>query len=120
MKPDTVISIQPYFKIHQGKRDDFASSFADFVNKSKTEENMVFYNFAVKDDVVFCREGYKDGESVLAHLANVDELFKKALTMSDLIKLEVCGPPSELEKVKEALTPLGAEFWALESVGVRH
>ena len=95
------------------------ASFADFVSKTETEDGMVFYNFAVKDDVVFCREGYKDGESVLAHLANVDEPLKNALSMSDLTKLEVCGPPAELEKVRDALTPLGAEFWELQAVGVR-
>lgn len=82
---------------------------------------MVFYSFAVnnKDDVAVCREGYKDGESVLAHLANIDALLKQALSMSDLIKLEVIAPPAELEKIKEALTPLGAEFFELQSGGVR-
>ena len=59
-----------------------------------------------------CRESYGDAEGVLCHLGNVDVPLKAVLAgPADLDHLEVHGPASEIEKLKPALGPLGAQFF---------
>jgi len=72
---------------------------------------MINYGFMTCGDLTACRESYVDGESLLAHLANVDAPFKAALTHATIHRLECYGPKSELDKVRKALTPLGCVFF---------
>lgn len=119
MKEDTIINFQPYFKIHEGKKEEFLAMLPTFVETTKSEEGMVYYGFALNDEHIFCREAYKNADAVLAHLGNVDALLKKALAISDLVKLEVSGPPAELERLKEPLAPFSPAFYELLSGGIR-
>lgn len=60
-----------------------------------------------------CREGYQDAGGVLAHLENVGALFKEALKIADLTRLEVHGPERELKKLRGPLAELKPQFFAL-------
>lgn len=114
MKPDTVVSLHPYFKIHRGKIDAFKALCQRFVEKTKTESGCLYYSFTFNGDLVYCREGYVDAAALLHHGENVGALIQEALTISDLARMEVHGPAAELEKLRQMLTPLNAEFFALE------
>ncbi len=109
------VSLHPYFKVHPGKLEAFKASLPAFVEKAKTENKNLFYDFTINGDEVFCREGYVDAEGVLAHLANVDALLKEAMQIADLIRVELHGPAGELEQLKGPLAQLKPAWFVRES-----
>ena len=79
-------------------------------------KRVVFSNeFTINGDEVFCREGYVNAEALLAHLENVGAMLAQALTMADLIRIEVHGPAAELAKLKEPLAHLKPAWFELHS-----
>jgi hypothetical protein len=52
------------------------------------------------------REAYVDAEGLLEHLTSVGPMMQEPLTIADLTRLEVHGPATELDKLKDRLTPL--------------
>ena len=111
---DTCCTIVPYFKMKEGKLDAFKALCDRFVEKTHQEPKCLYYGFSFNGDQAFCREGYKDGEGVLAHLENVGSILEEALKISDLTKLEIHGPEAELAKLREPLAKLKPEFVVLE------
>jgi hypothetical protein len=74
---------------------------------------MLFYQFTVDGDEIFSREGYTDAEGVLTHLDNISALLAETLTMSDLTRVEVHGPATELQKLKKPLAHLNPAWFAI-------
>src|SRR5436190_462520 len=108
------VSLHPYFKVHAGKLDAVKAGFPRFVEKTATENKNLFYEFTANGDEMFCREGYTDAEGVLAHLENIGALLAEMLTMVDLTRFEVHGPPAELEKLKAPLAHLNPAWFTIE------
>src|ERR1043166_3720310 len=108
------VSLHPYFKVHAGKLEQFQAGFPAFAELTKSEPRNLFYEFTVNGDEVFCREGYADAEGLLAHLDNVGTLLAEAMTIADLVRIEVHGPVSELEKLKQPLAHLNPAFFRLQ------
>jgi quinol monooxygenase YgiN len=111
------VSLHPYFKVHPGKLEAFKAGLPGFVEKTKTEEKNLFYDFTINGDEALCREGYIDADGLLAHLANVDALLKEALKIADLTRLEVHGPSNELDKLKEPMAEL-KPAWFVRECGI--
>jgi quinol monooxygenase YgiN len=109
------VSLHPYFKTHPGKLEAAKSVFAQFVDKTATEEDNLFYGFTVNGDEIFCREAYESAEGLLAHLQNVEAPLAEMLTVADLIRVEVHGPAEELEKLKAPLAHLNPVWFTLET-----
>jgi len=109
------VSIHPYFKVHPGKLDAARALLPKFIAKTTTEPKCLYYEFTSREDVVFCREGYVDAEGTLAHLANVGEILDEMLKLSDVIRLEIHGPATELEKLKAPLAAYNPEYFAYEA-----
>ncbi|MEY2560175.1 MAG: hypothetical protein QOG51_590 [Verrucomicrobiota bacterium] len=107
------VTIHPYFKVHPGKLDAFKAAFPAFIEKTKTEERNLFYEFSVNGDDVFCREGYLGAEGLLAHLDNVGALLAEAFQIADLTRLEIHGPAEELDKLRGPLAHLKPEWFTL-------
>jgi quinol monooxygenase YgiN len=105
------VTLHPYFKVHPGKLEAFKAGFSAFVEKTANERKNLFYGFTVNGDEVFCREGYADADGLLAHLENIGALLAEALKIADLTRLEVHGPASELEKLKEPLAHLNPAWF---------
>lgn len=112
--PDNCCTLVPYFKIHEGKLEEMRRMCEQFVEKTRTEAKVLFYGFSFNGDQMHCREGYQDAEGLLVHLENVGELFKQALTIADLTRLEVHGPERELAKLRAPLAGLKPQFFTLE------
>src|SRR3954467_14023139 len=110
------VSLHPYFKVHPGKMENFCEGFPVFAELTKSEPKNLFYEFSLNGDEVFCREGYMDAAGMLAHLDNVGAPLAKAMTIADLIRLEVHGPAAELEKLKEPLAHLKPEWFEIAEV----
>jgi len=108
------VSLHPYFKVHSGKLDAFKAGFVAFVEKTASEDKNLFYEFTVNGDEVFCREGYSDAQGLLAHLENVGALLADALKMADLIRLEVHGPRSELDQLREPMAHLHPAWFVVD------
>ncbi len=107
------VSLHPYFKVHRGKLAKVKAGFPRFVEKTAIEEKVLFYEFSVSGDEIFCREGYTDAEGVLAHLDNIGPLVAEMLTLADLPRVEVHGPATELEKLKQPLAHLNPAWFAI-------
>jgi quinol monooxygenase YgiN len=86
----------------------------EFAAKTRNETGNLFYEFSINGDEVFCREGYVNAEALLEHLDNVSAMLAQALTMAELIRLEVHGPATELQKLKEPLAHLNPAWFALQ------
>jgi quinol monooxygenase YgiN len=109
------VSLHPYFKVHPGEVDAVKASLPQFVEKTATEKQNLFYEFTMNGDELFCREAYETAEGLLAHLDNVGALFAETLKIADLIRLEVHGPAEELQKLKEPMAHLKPTFFELVS-----
>jgi len=111
---DNNVSIHPYFKVNEGKMDEFKAICEEFIAKTQPEKACLYYGFSFTEDVVHCREGYVGGEGLLAHIENVGEIIAKALEISELVRCEIHGSAEELAKVKGPLADLGATYYTLE------
>jgi len=80
---DTCCSLVPYFKVAPGQLPKFRSLCEQFVAKTQPEPSCLYYGFSFLGDHVHCREGYRDADGVLAHLANVDAILREALTIAE-------------------------------------
>ncbi|TYQ23785.1 hypothetical protein PseudUWO311_21550 [Pseudanabaena sp. UWO311] len=111
---DTGCSIVPYFKIAEGKTEEFKAICDRFVEKTKTEPKCLYYRFSFWEDVAHCREAYADAEGLLFHLENVGNILNEALQIAELIQLEIHGCEAELAKLREPLAALNPKFFVLE------
>ncbi|CAE7816251.1 unnamed protein product [Symbiodinium sp. CCMP2456] len=115
---DTHVTIVPYFTVPEGKMDEFKAGFPKFYEGTRAgTSECIYYGFCVHENKVFCREGYKSAAGVLAHLGDVKEALDAAVGIvgPSGLDLSVMGPAAELEKLKEAMGPLGAKFWELDT-----
>lgn len=112
---DTVCTLVPYFQVQEGKLDAFKALGEQMVDRTRSEDGVVFYGFSFSGQQAHCREGYQDADGVLAHLGNVDALLKQALAISSIERLEVHGPASEVEKLREPLSGLNPTFFVMEN-----
>ena len=110
---DTCCTIVPYFKISPENLPAFEKLTAQFIAKTQTEPKCLYYGFSFCDDQAFCREGYIDAEGVLAHLENVGPILQEALRISELTRLEIHGPETELAKLRGPLAALNPAFFTL-------
>ena len=113
----TAVSLHPYFQIHPGKIEEFTANFPAFIERTSAEEGCLYYDFTLNGDEAFCREAYVDGDAALHHLQNVDDLLKKALSISTLTRLEIHGPEAELAKMRAPLVGL-APAWFVHQGGL--
>jgi len=110
-----IVSIHPYFKVHEGKLSDFKDLLPRFIGATATEEKCCWYDFTICGDIVHCREAYEGAEGLLAHVANVEALIGEALGISELLRLEVHGAPDELGKLQGPLSELNPDYFEFHS-----
>lgn len=108
------VSLHPYFKVHSGKMETVKALLREFVAQTSTEEKALYYEFTISGEMVFCREAYVGAEGVLTHLANVGALLDRMLTLSEVTRLEIHGPASELEKLKAPLGKFNPTWFTYE------
>ena len=117
-KTDTCCTLVPYFEVQEGQLSAFKALGPQFVERTRTEPGCLHYAFSFSGNTAHCREGYVNGEAVLAHLQNVGELLGQALKIAKITRLEVHAPASEIEKLRGPMSSLGPQFFALE-LGIR-
>jgi quinol monooxygenase YgiN len=115
---DRAVSIHPYFKVLDGKMDEFKQFCERFVSMATTEPSCLYYGFSFSGNQVHCREGYDDAEALLAHLANVGPLLQEALKIAEITRLEVHGVEEELAKLVTPLSGFNPTYFTLQ-YGIR-
>ena len=115
---DRAVSIQPYFKVLDGKMDEFKALCEQFVSKTATEPKCLYYGFSFHENDVHCREAYEGAEGLLTHLDNVRSLLKEAMQIAKVTRLEVHGVEEELAKLVEPLSGLKPTYFTLQ-YGIR-
>jgi len=115
MNPSSIVSIHPYFTPHEGRFAVFIAMLPEFVERTRREEDVLFYDFTVCEPQIFCREAYSGGEGALAHLENVADLLGRALEIAELTRLEIHGDAAELDKMREPLADLPVKWFVLEA-----
>lgn len=111
--PDLVCTLVPYFEVAEGRMDEFRALGPRFVARTRQEPGCAHYAFSYQAPFAHCREGYIDGEAVLAHLSNVGDILNEALTMARIIRLEVHGPAAELDRLRGPLAALNPTYYTL-------
>jgi len=115
---DRVVSIHPYFRVSDGKIDEFKDLCEQCMSVTAQEPKCLYYGFSFNGHDVHCREAYQDAEGLLTHLANVDTLLNKALKIAQVTRLEIHAIPEELAKLTEPLAKLAPTYFTLE-YGIR-
>lgn len=111
--PDRAVSVHPYWRVPDGKMDQFKDLCQRFVSAVSKESKCIYYGFSFNGDEVFCREAYDGADGVLEHLANVAPLLKEALEIAQITRIEVHGPDEELSKLKQPLLHLRPIYFTL-------
>merc|ERR1712187_864796 len=111
---DSVVTLAPYFKIKNDER--IKGIWQEDHNRFAHKEDYGHYAFCfTEDNRAHCREAYPNAEKVLQHLADVDAPLKAVLNgPAELERLEVHGPEAEVDKLRDALSPLGCLFYVAE------
>ncbi len=117
--PSRVVSIHPYFRVKPGKLAEAKARLAEFVSKTSEETGNLYYDFTLRDDVVFCREAYEGADGLLKHLENVGPILGEFLKLAEVIRVEVHGSATELERLKAPLGGLNPEWFVFECGVVR-
>ena len=119
---DLHVSFRTIFTVPEGKMGEFQAGFSDFYKKTSAGTaktgRCLYYGFAVNENTVICREGYKNSKDILDHSTEVEQEFGQAMSMvggmQSGLKLEVFGPEAELKKLKVILEPFNTKFYYLD------
>merc|ERR1712118_440338 len=115
---DTTVAFTPFFTIKD------AGNFFEICNRCieqvKSESHCLGYGFSVcagpYQNMAFCREAFLNAEGVIAHLHNIEVLFKEGLCKyGELVSLQIHGPKEELDKLREEpmIQEMAPEFYEL-------
>ena len=88
-----VVSIHPYFKIHEGKEEQVKALLPAFIAKVEEEEAALYYDFTMNGDELFCREGYVGAEGALAHVENVGPELDQLFQLVEITRIEYMDRP---------------------------
>lgn len=106
---DETLSVLVYWTIRDYAK--FLAGVKDFQRLTRQEEKVKYYGFCMFGARAICREGYDCAEGFLDHLRNVDGPLKAAMEVADVGRVEVHGPITEVEKLREPLSGFPAVFW---------
>ena len=96
---------------------EFQKHFSSFYEKVKAgtgcgSGECLYYGFAIRENKVFCREGYRNAQGALKHIQEVKDSLDAAVGIvgEGGLEISVIAPKSQLEILKGPLTPLGTKF----------
>ncbi len=113
---DTTVTMHPYLKVSNENLESFKRLAQDLLETTRGEMGCLYYGFSYSDGEAFCREGYKNAESLLAHLDNVEDLLQRINQIAEVFRLEVHGPEEEINKLRTSLSlkKINPKYYVLE------
>ena len=106
--PDSHISVRAFFPVPEGKLEEIKSYFAKCYEITRAGTGAtgkcLYYGFAIYENTVLVREGYKCWDDLLAHISEINSELTQFISMvgSDF-HADIFGLEAELEKLKEPL-----------------
>ena len=94
--------------------DEFLDLCEKFAEATSTESGCLWYDFTRSGEIIHCREAYNGAEGLLAHAENVNSIIGDALSISDLIRLEIHASADEIVKLKEPFADLNPEYYEFQ------
>ena len=70
---DTTVTMHPYLKVSNENLESFKRLAQDLLETTRGEMGCLYYGFSYSDGEAFCRVGYKNAESLLAHKVQKSE-----------------------------------------------
>jgi hemoglobin-like flavoprotein len=116
MADDTVCSIHPYWFVREPEAFKKLLYDAHQGMKRNAEAERAHHcdvSFEPASGEASCRGAYADAEGLLAHFEGQQRAYVSP-PGGQLARLQVQAPPSEVEKLRPRLGPLGAEFFVTE------
>ena len=114
MPRENIVSIHPYFRVKPGKMAEARGFLTQMVVRTTAETANLYYDFTINGDVVFCREAYVGADGLLKHIENVGPILAEFLKIADVLRVEIHGAASSLEKLKGPLADLKPEWFVFE------
>jgi len=117
-KPDTSVSIHPYFKVSEEKWDAFVATHPEYYKLVKANEpdcHMYCFSHNKEAGIVFNRESYKNAEALLNHIENTKPANEIADGLFESVDLEIHGPAAELEKLESVAKEIGARVFVADA-----
>jgi hypothetical protein len=109
---DTQVTLHPYFEVVD--RENFQKFAQQCTEISKNESMCNYYGFTFCGNAAFCRQSYTCAEGLLAHLQNIDVVFREGLLAhGNLVRMEVHGIKDEIDKLREPMAELNPDFYEL-------
>ncbi len=108
---DKSCTIMPYFKVLGGDLDNFKKLCGYWFEETNKEPDCLSCDFSFNGNIVHFREIYKNADAVLNHFDNIGDLLFEALTIAQLIRLEIHGSEEELAKLRQPLANMHPQFF---------
>ena len=112
--PSQVVSIHPYFRVRAGHMDQAKVLLRRFVEATQPDPACLYYDFTIREDVVHCREAYVGADGLIGHLGQVGGVLEEFLKIAELVRLEIHGAASELEKLQGPFGHMSPEWFVFE------
>ena len=89
---DIVVSIHPYYKVLEEDLETFRKLANDLIETTRGDMGCLYYGLSFASNEFFCREAYKNAETLLAHLDNISDLRERLNKIASISRLEIHGP----------------------------
>ena len=111
---DAAVSVHTYFMISKENLEAFKQLADDLIETTRGEMGCLCYGFFFADGEANCNESYKNGEAVIAHLSNVEDLVQRVIRISEIKRLEVHGSEQQISKLLFPLKEFSPKYYFLE------
>jgi len=107
---DTTVSVM----IHWTIRNYFAfvKPCIEFQELTKLEVGVKYFGFSLDESKAVYREGYVSAEACLTHLDHTRAAFQAAQQAADIDKIEIHGPKSQVDKLRDFFKSFPVSFWS--------
>lgn len=109
-----ICTIHPYFTIFD--EEAAKNIMKKCVEITKDEPGCLYYGWTRCGNKIFCREGYVDGDAIVAHIENAGGLVGRLIAEgAKLEEISFHGPQAELDKTRELAKKFNASLMMKDS-----
>ncbi len=109
------VLIHTCFQVSEMYIDTFKSLSENLIESTRGEMGCLFFSFSFNKREAFWLESYKDAQSLMAHISNVDDLTSRISKISKIKEQNIHAPLSQLDLIKEFLVEGKANLFPMES-----
>jgi quinol monooxygenase YgiN len=110
---DNSCIIGTYFKIQDGKEEEFKGLCERLVEKTQRHTGCFHCSFSFNSDESYWHQVYRDAEAAIANLPNVGQVLQDMTEIADVVRLEMHARQSELPKLS-GFSELQPHYFTIE------